>query len=87
MTVVTGAAVTGGYAHIVNTGNLHRASEMDNIPSVPKKFTPKRRSRRPVTVSLDIFGDRKSLPIIRDLMLRGYRIFRELQSQKGTTGQ
>jgi len=32
-----------------------------------------------VSISLDIFGDRWSLLIIRDLMVRGYRSFRQFQ--------
>ena len=39
----------------------------------------KRRSGCPVSVSLDIFGDRWSLLIVRDLMVRGYRTFKEFQ--------
>lgn len=39
----------------------------------------KRRSGCPVSVSLDILGDRWSLLIIRDMMVRGYRTFREFQ--------
>ena len=35
----------------------------------------KPRSGCPVSVALDIFGDRWSLLIIRDLMVRGYRTF------------
>ncbi len=38
------------------------------------------RSECPVSVSLDIFGDRWSLIIVRDLMVRGYRTFREFQN-------
>ena len=38
-----------------------------------------RRSGCPVSVSLEQFGDRWSLLIIRDLMVRGYRTFREFQ--------
>jgi DNA-binding HxlR family transcriptional regulator len=41
--------------------------------------TSKRRSGCPVSVSLDLFGDRWSLLVIRDLMVRGYRTFREFQ--------
>lgn len=41
----------------------------------PNKFT--RRSGCPVSVSLEIVGDRWSLLIIRDLMVRGYRTFKE----------
>jgi DNA-binding HxlR family transcriptional regulator len=46
---------------------------------VPGKSTSKRRSACPVSISLDIFGDRWSLLIIRDLMVRGYRAFKEFQ--------
>ena len=38
-----------------------------------------RRSGCPVSVSLEQFGDRWSLLIIRDLMVRGYHTFREFQ--------
>jgi DNA-binding HxlR family transcriptional regulator len=38
------------------------------------------RSACPVCVSLERFGDRWSLLIIRDLMVRGYRTFREFQN-------
>ena len=38
-----------------------------------------RRSGCPVSVSLEIFGDRWSLLVIRDLMVRGYRTFKEFQ--------
>jgi DNA-binding HxlR family transcriptional regulator len=37
----------------------------------------KPRSGCPVSVSLEILGDRWSLLIIRDLMVRGYRFFKE----------
>jgi DNA-binding HxlR family transcriptional regulator len=39
----------------------------------------KRRSGCPVSVALEKFGDRWSLLIIRDLMVRGYRTFKEFQ--------
>ena len=39
-----------------------------------------RRSGCPVSVSLERFGDRWSLLIIRDLMVRGYRTFKEFQT-------
>ena len=38
-----------------------------------------RRSGCPVSISLERFGDRWSLLIIRDLMVRGFRTFREFQ--------
>ena len=37
----------------------------------------KPRSGCPVSVSLEVFGDRWSLLIVRDLMVRGYRSFKE----------
>lgn len=39
----------------------------------------KPRSGCPVAVSLDLLGDRWSLLIVRDIMVRGYRTFREFQ--------
>ena len=38
------------------------------------------RSGCPVSVSLEVFGDRWSLLIIRDLMVRGFRTFKEFQN-------
>ena len=35
------------------------------------------RSRCPIAISLDIFGDRWSLLVVRDLMFKGYRSFKE----------
>jgi DNA-binding HxlR family transcriptional regulator len=46
---------------------------------MPRSFIKRRRSACPVSVSLEIFGDRWSLLVIRDLMVRGYRTFREFQ--------
>jgi DNA-binding HxlR family transcriptional regulator len=46
---------------------------------VPGKPKPKHRSGCPVSVTLEIFGDRWSLLIIRDLMVRGLRTFREFR--------
>jgi DNA-binding HxlR family transcriptional regulator len=47
---------------------------------VGAKPGPKRRSGCPVSISLDIFGDRWSLLIIRDLMVRGFRTFKEFEA-------
>ena len=44
-----------------------------------RKSIAKPRSGCPVSVSLELFGDRWSLLIIRDLMVRGYRTFREFE--------
>ena len=43
------------------------------------KGRSKHRSGCPVSVSLEVFGDRWSLLIIRDLMIRGFRTFKEFQ--------
>src|SRR5579863_2838876 len=44
----------------------------------------KRRSGCPVSVSLEVLGDRWSLLIVRDLMVRGLRTFQEFrQSGEG----
>ena len=39
----------------------------------------KHRSGCPVNMCLEVFGDRWSLLIVRDLMVRGYRTFKEFQ--------
>jgi DNA-binding HxlR family transcriptional regulator len=46
---------------------------------VGPKSKSRRRSGCPVSLSLERFGDRWSLLIIRDLMVRGYRTFGEFQ--------
>lgn len=46
---------------------------------MPGKPKPKRRSGCPVNICLEVFGDRWSLLIVRDLMVRGYRAFKEFQ--------
>src|SRR5436190_965942 len=47
--------------------------------SMPGKRQSKRRSGCPVSISLEIFGDRWSLLIVRDIMVRGFRTFRQFQ--------
>ena len=47
------------------------------------KSKVKRRSGCPVSISLEILGDRWSLLIIRDLMVRGYRTFKEFGESEG----
>jgi DNA-binding HxlR family transcriptional regulator len=42
-----------------------------------KKNSPKRRSECPLNASVEMLGDRWSLLIIRDMMLRGSRTFKE----------
>jgi DNA-binding HxlR family transcriptional regulator len=46
---------------------------------VPEGATSKHRSGCPVSISLETLGDRWSLLIIRDLLVRGYRTFKEFQ--------
>ncbi len=46
---------------------------------MPGKPKSKRRSGCPVSISLEMLGDRWSLLIIRDLMVRGFRTFKEFQ--------
>src|SRR4030081_721030 len=49
-----------------------------------KKPRPKRRSGCPLNASVEILGDRWSLLIIRDMMLRGFRSYKEfLESYEG----
>lgn len=53
---------------------------MTNLSGVGRGAHPnKRRSGCPVSISLELLGDRWSLLIIRDMMVRGYRTFREFQ--------
>ncbi|HMH01068.1 MAG TPA: helix-turn-helix domain-containing protein [Terriglobales bacterium] len=44
---------------------------------MPRKPTPKRRSECPLNASVEMLGDRWSLLIIRDMMLRGFRTYKE----------
>jgi DNA-binding HxlR family transcriptional regulator len=49
-----------------------------------KKPAPKRRSGCPLNASIEMLGDRWSLLIIRDMMVRGSRTFKEfLESDEG----
>ncbi|MGH9356295.1 MAG: winged helix-turn-helix transcriptional regulator [Terriglobia bacterium] len=47
------------------------------MSNVPGRSKSKRRSGCPVSISLDMFGDRWSLLIVRDLMVRGFRNVRQ----------
>jgi DNA-binding HxlR family transcriptional regulator len=49
------------------------------VSPVARRPNSDRRSGCPVSISLELFGDRWSLLIIRDLMVRGYRTFKEFQ--------
>jgi DNA-binding HxlR family transcriptional regulator len=44
---------------------------------MPKKTRAKRRSECPLNASVEMLGDRWSLLIIRDMMLRGFRSYKE----------
>jgi len=44
---------------------------------VPRKPEPCRRSGCPVNIALEAIGDRWSLLIVRDMMLRGFRTYQE----------
>jgi DNA-binding HxlR family transcriptional regulator len=58
---------------------LQDASELDNVPEVPRKTESQPRSGCPVSIYLETFGDRWSLLIIRDLMVRGFGAFKDFQ--------
>ncbi len=47
---------------------------------MPGKSKSKHRSGCPLCISLEVFGDRWSLLIVRDLMVRGYRSFKEFEN-------
>jgi DNA-binding HxlR family transcriptional regulator len=49
------------------------------VARVVGKRKPERRSGCPVSISLERLGDRWSLLIIRDLMVRGFQTFREFE--------
>jgi DNA-binding HxlR family transcriptional regulator len=59
--------------------HLHKASKFDKFSKVLGDAKPERRSGCPVSISLEMFGDRWSLLVIRDLMVRGYQTFKEFQ--------
>jgi DNA-binding HxlR family transcriptional regulator len=45
--------------------------------TMPKKRHPKRRSGCPLNASVEMLGDRWSLLILRDMMLRGFRTYKQ----------
>jgi len=47
------------------------------LKSPGKGSSPKRRSACPLNASVEMLGDRWSLLILRDMMLRGFRTFKE----------
>lgn len=50
-----------------------------NVTHVAPKTIPLPRSGCPVNISLEVFGDRWSLLIVRDLMVRGFHTFGDFQ--------
>ena len=60
--------------------NLQYASDPGTFPSVSGKLNSERRSGCPVSISLETFGDRWSLLIIRDLMVRGFSTFKQFHA-------
>ena len=52
----------------------------DSFSKMPARAKSKPRSRCPVSVSLEIFGDRWSLLLVRDMMIRGARNFKDFQN-------
>lgn len=47
---------------------------------MPARAKSKHRSGCPVSIGLEIFGDRWSLLIVRDMMIRGFRSFKDFQN-------
>lgn len=58
---------------------LQYASYIDSLSAVGGKPKSKHRSGCPVNIALEVFGDRWSLLIVRDLMVRGYHTFKQFQ--------
>jgi DNA-binding HxlR family transcriptional regulator len=50
---------------------------LDKVVHVPEKANTVRRSGCPVSIALDVFGDKWSLLIVRDLMVKGFRQYKE----------
>lgn len=61
------------------TFRLQNASKFEYDRRVTGKSIAERRSGCPVSAALELLGDRWSLLLIRDMMVRGYRTFREFQ--------
>jgi len=59
---------------------LQLTSDLCYLRALSQKRNAKRRSGCPVSISLDTFGDRWSLLIIRDIMIRGFRTFKEFET-------
>src|ERR1700752_876074 len=59
--------------------NLYFASNLCYPKPVAANAQTQHRSWCPVNVCLEVFGDRWSLLIVRDLMVRGYKTFKQFQ--------
>jgi DNA-binding HxlR family transcriptional regulator len=68
-----------GHAHPAKHILLAKCKLIVYGACVAAKSSAKQRSGCPVSISLDVFGDRWSLLIIRDMMVRGLRTFSEFQ--------
>jgi DNA-binding HxlR family transcriptional regulator len=58
---------------------LQYASDVVRVPRVQGGAKSGHRSGCPVSISLEILGDRWSLLIVRDMMVRGFRAFKEFE--------
>jgi DNA-binding HxlR family transcriptional regulator len=63
----------------VSKYNLQFASDLAMVADVPARPKSNHRSPCPVNICLEVFGDSWSLLIVRDLMVRGYKTFKEFQ--------
>jgi DNA-binding HxlR family transcriptional regulator len=65
----------------INKSHLYNASNKFTMPKMAKsprkQSVPERRSECPLNASVEMLGDRWSLLIIRDMMLRGFRTYKE----------
>jgi len=59
---------------------LHIATNSHSVLRLSVAAKSKHRSGCPVSVSLEIFGDRWSLLLVRDMMIRGFRTFKDFQN-------
>lgn len=69
--------ISNRYKNAFPKFNLQNATHLDRVPPVAKKPG---QGRCPVSASLGRIGDRWSLLIVRDMMIRGFRTFREFQN-------
>jgi DNA-binding HxlR family transcriptional regulator len=65
------------YKNASSKFHLQNATHLDRVPALPANPS---NAPCPLSVSLDRIGDRWSLLIVRDMMVRGFRTFREFQN-------